>query len=269
MYYKTRIKTYSRLKKTKKLGKRNLKFRNTKMRRKNNRKSSRKNKYKGGAPIMRFHIQPRLQQYQRPLSTDHTQEALTIGGIQYQGVDIFILTKIDDTICIILFVPIDPITRIPLNTVNMPGGRLEKKHATLEEVASQELFEESACSIIISKSEFRKTLYYDLVGSKVGIPGKRRTYVVSIPYTVEMENIYYENLEKIKKDSNIDKSYSETSDIVFIPIQSIIDLIAKSHHNRKQYPKVCTDIANIYRNIDWRIFKIVENLQRTNKKLFT
>ena len=278
MYYKTRIKTYSRLRKTKKLGKRNLKFRNTKMRRKNNRKSSRKNKYKGGAhPKMTFNKslprQSQSQQYQqlspppRPSSTDHKQKALIINGIPYQGADIFILTKRNDTICIILFVPIDPKTNEPRDIVNMPGGRCETKHKTLEAVASQELFEESACTIKISEQEFTDTLYYNLAGSGEGASGMRRTYLVYIPDTANIETNYKNNLEKIRSNSKIHHSYSETNEMVFIPLQNlqtIIDSLKGIMRNPKSklhYPDGCNDFDDKPRNVDWRIFNIVNNLQ--------
>ena len=300
MYYKKRMKTYSRLRKTKKLGKRKLKYRNTKMRRKNSRKNSRKNKYKGGAPKMYFHQppsqrsqqQPQQQsqqqsqqhpqqpQQQPPLPTTellpplpttellpphayagHTQEVLIINGVSYQGADIFILTKRADEICIILFNPIHE--GKSTNIVNMPGGRRERLHASLEAVASQELFEESACTIRISEQEFTKTLHYDLAGSVGGEFGKRRTYLVYIPDTADIETNYIKNLKNIKKNrrSELDK-YRETNWIVFIPLQTIINLLPdRKQYPKEQYPEECNDIKDIPRKVNWRIFKIVEKLK--------
>lgn len=261
MYYKTRIKTYSRLRKTKKLGKRNLKFRNTKMRRKNSRKNSRKNKYKGG---VKYTDHTRSVRQLPP--SGHKQQALTDNGIKYQAVDIFILTKRANKICIILFVPIDSKTKKPRDIVNMPGGRCEITHPSLQAVASQELFEESACTIEISEQEFTNTLHYDLEGSGGGASGMRRTYLVYIPYTAEIETFYKENLEKITENRNIDKSYRETNEMVFIPLQTIIASLKdiKRYPNGKPHYQTtdCNDFYDNPRNVDWRIFNIVYNLQR-------
>ena len=256
MYYKTRMKTYSRLRKTKKLGKRKLKYRNTKMRRKSSRKSSRKNKYKGGAPKITFHKPPRPRQ--------ERQEALIINGTPYQGADIFILTKRANKICIILFVPIDPETNKPRDIVNMPGGRCETKHKTLQAVASEELFQESACTIKISEQEFTDTLYYNLAGSDGGASGMRRTYLVYIPDTANIETNYKNNLEKIRSNSKIHHSYRETNEMVFIPLQTIIASlkgIMRYPKSKRRYPDGCNDFDDNPRNVDWRIFNIVDNLQ--------
>ena len=290
MYYKTRMKTYSRLRKTKKLGKSKLKYRNTKMRRKNSRKSCRKNKYRGGAPPKMkgfpYPVPPPSQSRQQPRPTtelprptppaeqitpppsDYKQQALTDNGIKYQAVDIFILTKRANKICIILFVPIDSETKKPRDIVNMPGGRCEITHPSLQAVASQELFEESACTIKISEQEFTNTLYYDLAGSGGGEFGKRRTYLVYIPDTADIETNYKNNLKKINTNRrSVPEKYRETNRIVFIPLQTIIDSLKdiKPHpKNKPRYPGGCNDFDNNHRNVDWRIFNIVYNLQLFN-----
>ena len=148
----------------------------------------------------------------------------------------------------------------------MPGGRCEITHTRLQKVASEELFQESACTIEISEQEFSNTLYYDLKGSGGGKPGKRRTYLVYIPYTADIETNYKNNLIKIKSNERIYQSYRETNEMVFIPLQTIIASLKdiKRYPNGKPHYQTtdCNDFYDNPRNVDWRIFNIVYNLQR-------
>ena len=148
--------------------------------------------------------------------------------IDFQGADVFIITKYENQYCVVLFE--DASRR---GNITMPGGRCDSGHTNLSDVASQELFEESLKSIKVEPSVFEHmdsqnlktnlTTYIDITGSRGGLRGYRRVYFCYMP-SIDVSN-YYLNQVNLNM-STIGYEYEETVNLILIPINNIISIVS-------------------------------------------
>lgn len=147
--------------------------------------------------------------------------------INFQGADVFIITKYENQYCVVLFED-----ALRQGNITMPGGRCDSGHTKLSDVASQELFEESLKSIKVEPSVFERMdsqnlksnliTYIDIEGARGGLRGYRRVYFCYMP---SIDVSYYDsNKVSLNKPTTEDK-YKETVKLILIPINNIISIV--------------------------------------------
>lgn len=147
--------------------------------------------------------------------------------INFQGADVFIITKYENQYCVVLFED-----ALRQGNITMPGGRCDSGHTNLSDVASQELFEESLKSIKVEPSVFERMdsqnlksnliTYIDIEGARGGLRGYRRVYFCYMP---SIDVSYYDsNKVSLNKPTTEDK-YKETVKLILIPINNIISIV--------------------------------------------
>lgn len=148
---------------------------------------------------------------------------------EFEGADVFIVHLVPTHgYCVVLFQ--DAKRRKP-RCVTMPGGQWDRTHLNLQEVASDELFEESSKSISVNSDIFKtmddNDMYVDIRGINFKdkhANKKRRVYFCYMP--VIDKEIYYANNKILFEATGRDAwKYKETNNIIFIPIKNIITSI--------------------------------------------
>ena len=147
--------------------------------------------------------------------------------IDFQGADVFIITKYENQFCVVLFED-----AFRLGHITMPGGRCDSGHTNLSDVASQELFEESLKSIKVEPNAFERmdsqnlgidlTTYIDIKGSRGGLRGYRRVYFCYMP-SIDA-SYYYSNKVNLNTPTT-GYEYKETVKLILIPINKIISIV--------------------------------------------
>jgi hypothetical protein len=170
---------------------------------------------------MSVEIEPKYQKIIRQYSKTYDKV------IDFQGADVFIITKYENQYCVVLFE--DAFTR---GNITMPGGRCDSGHTKLSDVASQELFEESLKSIKVEPNVFERMdsqnvkpnliTYIDIEGARGGLRGYRRVYFCYMP-SIDVSN-YDSNKISLNRPTTEDK-YKETVKLILIPINNIISIV--------------------------------------------
>ena len=185
------------------------------------------------------------------------QKTITLNGVDYQGADMFIINNYPGLgECVVLFQQQNKMGPY----LQLPGGRCESKHQSLEDTIYDELYEESKKSICVSKRVFQRMTergsYVEYDGDLQGKIGKRRCFVAKVPFI--SEKIFNKNKEifskKLKKAFNQrnqieqDKlrKYMETEHMVRIPLTQLGQIIA-SGERRYQGVHIATFVLNAYK----------------------
>lgn len=147
--------------------------------------------------------------------------------INFQGADVFIITKYENQYCVVLFED-----ALRQGNITMPVGRCDSGHTNLSDVASQELFEESLKSIKVEPNVFERMdsqnvttnliTYIDITGARGGLRGYRRVYFCYMP-SIDVSN-YYLNQVNLNMQT-IGYEYKETVKLILIPINNIISIV--------------------------------------------
>lgn len=174
------------------------------------------------------------------------QTLLRVGGVDFQGADVFIINNYGGVDCAVLFQSRNRIGPF----LQLAGGRCEDTHRSLEQTISEELYEESRKSIRITEDVFRAMTaagsYVDYDGDARGLPGRRRCFVCQVPYintTIYNENkaifdllISPGNPAAVGKPVDYYKSllhkYLETDAMVRIPIKDLEDTLVAGNNGR-------------------------------------
>jgi len=174
------------------------------------------------------------------------QVLLDVGGVKFQGADVFIINKYGGVDCAVLFQSKN--AKGPF--LQLAGGRCEDSHESLEQTISDELYEESRKSIRISEDVFKAMTavgsYVDYDGDAMGIFGRRRCFVCQVPYI--SKTIYDENkaifdlllsprnpaaaAKPVGHFAALLKKYLETDAMVRIPIKDLQDTLVARNNGR-------------------------------------
>ena len=148
--------------------------------------------------------------------------------VDFQGADVFIITKYENQYCVVLFEDV-----YKRGHITMPGGRCDTGHTNLSDVASQELFEESLKSIKVEPNVFERMdtqnlktnliTYVDITGARGGLRGYRRVYFCYMP-SID-DSYYYSNIVSLNSPTTEDE-YKETVNLMLIPIDNIISIVS-------------------------------------------
>jgi hypothetical protein len=170
---------------------------------------------------MSVEIEPKYQKIIRQYSKTYDDV------IDFQGADVFIITKYENQYCVVLFE--DAFTR---GNITMPGGRCDTGHTNLSDVASQELFEESLKSIKVEPNVFERMdsqnvktnliTYIDIEGARGGLRGYRRVYFCYMP---SIDVSYYGSNKVSLNTPTTEDKYKETVKLILIPINNIISIV--------------------------------------------
>lgn len=118
------------------------------------------------------------------------QTLLRVGGVDFQGADVFIINNYRGVDCAVLFQ-----SNNGRPFLQLAGGRCENTHRSLEHTISEELYEESRKSIRISEDVFKAMTaagsFVDYDGDARGLPGRRRCFICRVPFI--SKTIYDEN----------------------------------------------------------------------------
>jgi hypothetical protein len=99
-----------------------------------------------------------------------------------------------------------------------PGGKFDKKHKDLEEVAIDELYEETCCLFDMTNIQYKNN-YIDIEYDNGRL---YRIYIINIVgETEDLESKYKENLYRLNY-LKAKKYYLETDKIVFVSIEEIL-----------------------------------------------
>ena len=166
----------------------------------------------------------------------------------FEGADVFIVHHVPTHgLCVVLF---EDAKRRKPRCVTMPGGQWDRNHLNLQEVASDELFEESSKSISVNSDIFKTMddnhMYVDIRGINFKdkhANKRRRVYFCYMP--VIDKEIYYANNKILFAATGRDAwKYKETNNIIFIPIKNIITSIFNTL-SYSQFMKE-TDIEDVF-----------------------
>lgn len=174
------------------------------------------------------------------------QTRLTVGGVEFQGADVFMINNYKGVDSVVLFQSRNRVGPY----LQLAGGRCEDTHGSLEQTISEELYEESRKSIRISKDVFtemtRAGSYVDYMGDKMGLSGMRRCFVCTVPYistTIYNDNkqifdllISTRNPAAVGKPpgyfATSQKKYLETDAMVRIPFKDLTDSVRAGNDGR-------------------------------------
>ena len=167
------------------------------------------------------------------------QKTIVEDGITYQGAGLLIInrhtnSKRETADHVIYF------KQTKDNILDLPGGRCEDDHTSLEQTASIELYEESRKSIGIKPEKIKTFNSVTVDGRGGGIPGKFKCYIVRV---VDISsNIYnlnksiFDSLTSMgnprfrgdptaqKRETDRLKSFLETSELCRVPVSAIQQL---------------------------------------------
>ena len=203
------------------------------------------------------------------------QKTMTIDGIKYQGAGILIINRHTNTRGItedhvIYFRQNDN----PLNLLDLPGGRCEDDHTSIEQTASVELYEESRKSISINSTILKSLPNVTVDGRSKGLDGKFRCYICRVQHIsariydnnmnifnhlVSINNPKF-NHNTILQKSLIEKlkSYLETNKMCRIPVKNIEQLLGTTNN-------VCTDDEGNVVTLSRQSLRVYMEAKRTNK----
>jgi len=173
------------------------------------------------------------------------QTLLRVGGVDFQGADVFIINKKDGIDCAVLFQSRNTIGPF----LQLAGGRCEHTHDSLEKTISEELYEESRKSIRIDEEVFKamtaEKSYVDYMGDDEGHKGMRRCFVCQVPYiskTIYDENkaifdllISPRNPAAVGRPDHFKSllhKYLETDAMVRIPIKVLQDTLVAGNNGK-------------------------------------
>ena len=174
------------------------------------------------------------------------QTRLTVGGVEFQGADVFMINNYRGADSVVLFQSRNRMGPY----LQLAGGRCEDTHGSLEQTISDELYEESRKSIRISEDVFKEMTragsYVDYDGDTKGLPGKRRCFVCAVPSI--STKIYNENKQifdllispgnpaAVGKPAGhfeeLLRKYLETEAMVRIPFKDLTDSVRAGNDGR-------------------------------------
>lgn len=134
---------------------------------------------------------------------------------------------------------------------DIAGGGIDQKDISIEETANRELFEETTRLFNFKTSTLK---YARSLGSFVDIPGRTivgKRYPGKFGcYFIKLDNFkledYYKNKQTSKK-YKLPKYYYETSEIVLIPINTMVEFF-RNHNKPYQYTFI-KDRFNKYKKV--------------------
>ena len=177
------------------------------------------------------------------------QKTIVSDGITYQGAGVLIINQHTNSRGkradhVIFF------KQTKDNMLDLPGGRCEDFHTSLEETASIELYEESRKSIGITKKNISTYTFVTVDGRAAGLPGQFKCYIVrarDISSQVYKHNkIIFDALidisnprfggSRFKRDAEERrlKSFLETSELCRVPVSTMEQLVGTTNNS-------CTD----------------------------
>lgn len=158
------------------------------------------------------------------------QQAINLNGVNYQGADMFIINTYPGLgECIVLFQQRNELGPY----LQLPGGRCDSTHHSLEDTIYWELYEESKKSIRVSKRVFENMTavgsYVEYPGDQKGIPGQRRCFVAKVPFIstkiFDQNSVILDNMYKRSIQKNLRK-YMKTEKMVRMPLAQLGEIIA-------------------------------------------
>lgn len=209
------------------------------------------------------------------------QKSITLNGVDYQGADMFIINPYFGKDCVVLFQQIDMNGKPYLQ---LPGGRCDEKHQSLEDTICDELYEESKKSIRVSKGVFegmtKAGSFVEYDGGMGGIPGRRRCFVAKVPKISETKfnknrTIFEKKLENAKKQREQDElhAFMETKKMVRIPLAQLGEIIAAGNRHYNGI-RIGTFVLNAYREMTRmqnpiiNIMSIAKHFELDNDNIF-
>ena len=202
------------------------------------------------------------------------QIIITDGGIEYQGSGVLIINTHTNS----KGITEDHVIFFRMNDMNgvydLPGGRCENDHASIEQTASIELYEESRKTISIKPTILQTLPSVAIDGRATGLRGKFKCYICRVQHI--STKIYNDNMSIFDKLISIDntsfngnvamqqklkdrlKSYLETNKLCRIPVKNIESLLGTTN-------TICMDDEGILVTLSRQSVRVYMEARRTNK----